>query len=40
MGLLEEHVNKLNYEIGTLKFETSKDMKLWGWGNNKSDQLG
>ena len=40
MGLLEEHVNKLNYEIGTLKFETSKDMKLWGWGNNKSGQLG
>ena len=40
MGLLEEHVNKLNYEIGTLKFETSKDMKLWAWGNNKSGQLG
>ena len=40
MGLEEDHINKLNYEMGTLKFETSKDMKLWGWGNNKNGQLG
>ena len=40
MGLEEDHINKLNYEMSTLKFETSKDMKLWGWGNNKSGQLG
>ena len=40
MGLEEDHINKLNYEISTLKFETSKDMKLWGWGNNKNGQLG
>ena len=40
MGLEEDHINKLNYEMGTLKFETSKDMKLWAWGNNKHGQLG
>ena len=40
MGVLEDHVNKLNYEINTLKFESSKNMKLWGWGNNKNGQLG
>ena len=40
MGVLEDHINKLNYEINTLKFESSKNMKLWGWGNNKNGQLG
>ena len=40
MGILEDHMNKLNYEMNTLKFETSKDMKLWAWGNNKNGQLG
>ena len=40
MGLEEDHMNKVNYEMNTLKFETSKDMKLWGWGNNKNGQLG
>ena len=40
MGILEDHLNKVNYEISTLKFETSKNMKLWGWGNNKNGQLG
>ena len=40
MGILEDHLNKVNYEISTLKFETSKNMKLWGWGSNKNGQLG
>ena len=40
MGILEDHLNKVNYEISTLKYETSKNMKLWGWGNNKNGQLG
>ena len=40
MGILEDHLNKINYEISTLKYETSKNMKLWGWGNNKNGQLG
>ena len=40
MGVEEDHLNKLNYEISSLKFGTSKDMKLWGWGNNKNGQLG
>ena len=40
MGVEEDHLNKLNYEINTLKFESSKNMKLWGWGNNKNGQLG
>lgn len=40
MGVEEDHLNKLNYEISTLKFESSKNLKLWGWGNNKNGQLG
>jgi uncharacterized protein (UPF0248 family) len=40
MGVEEDHLNKLNYEINTLKFESSKNFKLWGWGNNKNGQLG
>ena len=40
MGVEEDHLNKLNYEINTLKFESSKNLKLWGWGNNKNGQLG
>ena len=40
MGLEEDHLNKLNYEISTLKFKSSKNVQLWGWGNNKSGQLG
>ena len=40
MGILEDHLNKVNYEVSALKFETSKNMKLWGWGNNKNGQLG
>ena len=40
MGFLEDDLNKLNYEMNTLRFETSKDMKLWGWGSNKNGQLG
>ena len=40
MGVQEEHINKIYYEMNTLKFETNKDKKLWGWGNNKNGQLG
>ena len=40
MGMEEDDMNKLNYEINTLKYETSKNMKLWGWGKNKNGQLG
>ncbi len=40
MGFQEDHLNKLNYEISSLKFKTSKNAQLWGWGNNKSGQLG
>ncbi len=40
MGLEEDHVNKLNYEIDALKYKNCKNMKLWVWGNNKNGQLG
>ena len=40
MGMEEDDMKKLNYEINTLKFETTKEMKLWGWGSNKNGQLG
>ena len=38
MGVEEDHLNKLNYEINALKFQSIKNMKLWGWGNNKNGQ--
>ena len=40
MGVEEDDLKKLNYEMNLLKYDTSKDMKLWGWGNNKNGQLG
>jgi uncharacterized protein (UPF0248 family) len=40
MGFEEDHLNKLNYEISALKLKSSKNAQLWGWGNNKSGQLG
>ena len=40
MGMEEDDMKKLKYEINALKFETSKNMKLWGWGKNKNGQLG
>ena len=40
LGLEEDHVNKLNYEIDALKYKNCKNMKLWVWGNNKNGQLG
>jgi len=40
MGMEEDDMKKLNYEMNLLKYDTTKDMKLWGWGNNKNGQLG
>ncbi len=40
MGMQEDHLNKINYEISTIKNGSSKNMKLWGFGSNKNGQLG
>ena len=40
MGVQEDHLNKINYEMSTIKNGTFKNMKLWGWGSNKNGQLG
>ena len=40
MGMQEDHLNKINYEISVIKNGSFKNMKLWGWGSNKNGQLG
>ncbi len=34
------YIKKLNYEISKIKLSLTKYLKLWGWGNNKNNQLG
>jgi len=40
MGIQEDHLNKINYEMSIIKKGSFKNMKLWGWGSNKNGQLG
>ena len=40
IGMNDDNIKKLNYEISKIKLGLSKYLKLWGWGNNKNGQLG
>lgn len=40
MGMQDDHINKIKYEINNVKYTKCKATKLWGWGSNKQGQLG
>ena len=40
IGMKDEDIKKLNYEVSKIKEGSYKSLKLWGWGNNKNGQLG
>ncbi len=40
IGMNDDNIKKLNYEISKIKKGLTKYLKLWGWGNNKNGQLG
>ncbi len=40
-GMDDDMIMKIQYEVNKIKRNSScKNMKLWGWGNNKNGQLG
>ena len=40
MGMEEDQMKKVKYEVSRIKQGYGKNMKLWGWGSNKKGQLG
>lgn len=40
MGMEEDDIKKVKYQITQVKHPTYKNVKLWGWGSNKQGQLG
>jgi len=40
-GMEDDIILKIQYEVNKMKTNSScKNMKLWGWGNNKNGQMG
>ncbi len=40
MGMPDDQIKKIKYEINVVKYASCKKTKLWGWGSNKQGQLG
>ena len=40
IGMEEDEIKKLMYEISKVKISSNKQCQLFGWGNNKNGQLG
>lgn len=40
MGMPDDQIKKVKYEIKRVKYVTCRLTKLWGWGSNKMGQLG
>jgi hypothetical protein len=40
MGMEVDQIKKVKYELNNVKNPFCKNIKLWGWGNNKCGQLG
>jgi len=40
MGMLDDQIKKVKYEINNVKNVSCKKQTLWGWGSNKQGQLG
>lgn len=40
MGMQEDEIKKVNYEISQIRHGSFKKIKLYGWGSNKYGQLG